>query len=293
MTNPCSAPLIALSDLSRRFTSGDEDLTVLHGISLSIGRGEMVAIIGTSGSGKSTLMNIIGCLDRPSGGSYLYDGQDVGQMDEAGRARLRRAHFGFIFQRYQLLSDLDAVGNVEIPAIYAGAARRSRRLRARDLLQRLGLGERLDHRPNALSGGQQQRVSVARALMNGGEVILADEPTGALDSRSGQELLALLDELHALGHTIIIVTHDRDVAARAGRVIEMRDGRVVSDTVTRRPLPAPTLPSPPTGQRRFGGTGRLREAWSMAFHALMAHPMRSFLTMLGIIIGIASVVSVV
>ncbi|NPD14784.1 MacB family efflux pump subunit [Xinfangfangia sp. D13-10-4-6] len=291
---PPKPPLIELRGLIRRFTSGDEELTVLHGIDLTIRRGEMVAIIGTSGSGKSTLMNIIGCLDRPSGGQYLYDGQDVGALDEAGRARLRRAHFGFIFQRYQLLPDLDAISNVEVPAVYAGAGRGERRLRARDLLQRLGLGQRLDHRPNALSGGQQQRVSVARALMNGGEVILADEPTGALDSRSGQELLTLLDELHAAGHTIIIVTHDREVAARAGRVIEMRDGQVIADTINRAPPPEPAPPAAtPEGHGLFARLGRVREAWAMAFSALKAHPMRSFLTMLGIIIGIASVVSVV
>ena len=217
-------------------------------------------------------------------------------MDEAGRARLRRAHFGFIFQRYQLLPDLDAVANVEIPAIYAGSRATPRRSQARALLDRLGLGERLDHRPNQLSGGQQQRVSVARALINGGEVILADEPTGALDSRSGQELLALLEELHALGHTIIIVTHDREVAARAGRVIEMRDGRILADRAGRLPAASGEAQLPPTlpeGRGALVRFGRLKEAWKMAFRALIAHRTRSFLTMLGIIIGIASVVSVV
>ena len=198
------APLIELKGIRREFPVGDETLTVLHGIDLTIEAGEMVAIIGTSGSGKSTLMNILGCLDRPSAGTYLYAGQDVGDLSEEGRARLRRRHFGFIFQRYQLLPDLDSLANVEVPAIYAGHPAAARRSRAAMLLDRLGLGQRMDHRPRALSGGQQQRVSVARALMNGGEVILADEPTGALDSRSGAELLQLLQELNAEGHTVVI-----------------------------------------------------------------------------------------
>ncbi|MEI4484984.1 MacB family efflux pump subunit [Frigidibacter sp. MR17.14] len=326
-------PLIRLRGLTRSYEAGEQRITVLDRVDLDIRAGEMVAIVGTSGSGKSTLMNLIGCLDRPSAGSYLYAGQDVSAMDEAARARLRRAHFGFIFQRYQLLADLDATGNVEIPAIYAGAAPGARRARATALLARLGLGERAHHRPGALSGGQQQRVSVARALMNGGEVILADEPTGALDSRSGAELMALLHELNAQGHTIIIVTHDPEVAAQATRVVEIRDGRILSDSGTpaggaagdpgalvkdqagtRRQAPlagAETGANAATAAESEAGTfaagadapgerdgalvraGRLREALAMALRALNAHRLRSFLTMLGIIIGIASVVSVV
>ncbi len=290
------AALIELRGISRAFPAGDGMLTVLHDIDLTIEAGEMVAIIGTSGSGKSTLMNILGCLDRPSGGSYLYARHDVGAMDEEARARLRRRHFGFIFQRYQLLPDLDALGNVEVPAIYAGQPRETRRSRARMLLDRLGLESRTGHRPRALSGGQQQRVSVARALMNGGEVILADEPTGALDSRSGAELLDLLQELNTEGHTIVIVTHDREVASRAGRVIEMRDGRIISDQ-RNAPAPAPAA-APPQGRHPEADSiaarsSRLAEAFGMAVRALNAHRLRSFLTMLGIIIGIASVVSVV
>ncbi|SDL64018.1 MacB family efflux pump subunit [Paracoccus chinensis] len=287
-------PLIQLKGIRRDFPSGDETLTVLHGIDLTIEAGEMVAIIGTSGSGKSTLMNILGCLDRPSAGTYLYSGQDVGALSEEGRARLRRRHFGFIFQRYQLLPDLDALANVEVPAIYAGHPAAQRRSRAAMLLERLGLGQRMDHPPRALSGGQQQRVSVARALMNGGEVILADEPTGALDSRSGAELLELLQELNAEGHTVVIVTHDREVAARAGRVIEMRDGRIISDSCNRATVSAPQR-TPATGEGAgfAARVGRLAEAFTMAVRALNAHRLRSFLTMLGIIIGIASVVSVV
>ena len=291
-----TAPLISLRDIRREFAAGDQSITVLADIDLDIWPGEMIAIMGASGSGKSTLMNLIGCLDRPTAGQYLYAGQDVAQMPEEDRARLRRAHFGFIFQRYQLLPDLDAISNVEVPAIYAGAARGERRVRAIALLDRLGLGDRKSHRPGALSGGQQQRVSVARALMNGGEVILADEPTGALDSKSGAELLALLDDLHARGHTIVVITHDAAVAARAQRVVELRDGRITSDSRSGPPkVPASATPDPvppeKSGLAALGG--RMSEAFIMAVRALNAHRMRSFLTMLGIIIGIASVVSVV
>ncbi len=289
--------LIELRGISREFTSGDERLVVLKSLDLTIRAGEMVAIVGTSGSGKSTLMNIIGCLDRPSSGSYHYAGTDVTALAEEGRARLRRLHFGFIFQRYQLLPDLDATGNVEVPSIYAGLPAGERARRARDLLARLGLGDRGDHRPAELSGGQQQRVSVARALMNGGEVILADEPTGALDNRSGKELLSLLEELNAQGHTIIIVTHDRDVAARAHRVIELSDGEVISDRQTRpektATMAGAPIPAPPEKTGLFAGIGRFRDAFAMALRSLNSHRLRSFLTMLGIIIGIASVVSVV
>ncbi len=289
------APLISLRGIRRDYVAGDQTITVLDGIDLDIRRGEMVAIMGPSGSGKSTLMNILGCLDRPSAGSYLYDGEDVATMPEPDRARLRRAHFGFIFQRYQLLPDLDAVSNVEVPAVYAGMGRTSRHTRARSLLDRLGLGDRTHHRPGELSGGQQQRVSVARALMNGGEVILADEPTGALDSRSGAELLALLDDLHARGHTLIVITHDPAVAERAARIVEIGDGRIVGDR-RREGSAAPVAASDPLPGERPGplaAIGRMAEAFVMAVRALNAHRLRSFLTMLGIIIGIAAVVSVV
>lgn len=297
-TRPASvsgeAPIISISGLVRRFQAGSEAVCVLKGVDLDIHRGEMVAIIGQSGSGKSTLMNILGCLDRASEGSYRFNGQDVSTLDADALAALRREHFGFIFQRYQLLPDLDAVENVEVPAVYAGADGAARRARAIALLTRLGLGERLEHRPNALSGGQQQRVSVARALMNGGEVILADEPTGALDSRSGKELMALLKELHADGHTIIIVTHDPQIAAEAERVIEIADGEIVADrhSVVPRRVAAQAAPIRSAASWRRG-LDRTGEALRMALRAMGAHKLRTFLTMLGIIIGIASVVSVV
>jgi len=287
-------PIISLRGLSRQFQTGAEAVTVLRDVDLDIHRGELVAIIGQSGSGKSTLMNILGCLDRASAGSYLFAGRDVGQLGPDALAELRREHFGFIFQRYQLLPDLDAVENVEIPAVYAGVDGAARRERAISLLTRLGLGDRLDHRPNALSGGQQQRVSVARALMNGGEVILADEPTGALDSRSGKELMALLHELHGDGHTIIIVTHDANIAAQTERVIEISDGVIIGDT--RKDGAKQTERKTETIQRiaRWReGFDRGAEALRMALRAMVAHKLRTFLTMLGIIIGIASVVSVV
>ena len=212
-----TTPLISLRGLARRFVTGAETVTVLDDISLDIQSGEMIAIVGQSGSGKSTLMNILGCLDRASAGTYTFGGRDISKLGPDQLAELRREHFGFIFQRYQLLADLDAVENTAVPAIYAGVDGGTRTKRAKDLLTRLGLGDRLRNRPNALSGGQQQRVSVARALMNGGEVILADEPTGALDSKSGADLMALLRELHGEGHTIIIVTHDHEVAAQEQR----------------------------------------------------------------------------
>ncbi len=274
-------------------------MAVLKEINLTIEAGEMVAIIGTSGSGKSTLMNIMGCLDRPSKGDYLFNGRDTATMDGNELARLRREHFGFIFQRYHLLPDLSAAGNVEIPAIYAGRDRRARRARSEELLQRLGLDNRLNYRPGQLSGGQQQRVSIARALMNGGHVILADEPTGALDSRSGQDMLELLEELHAEGHTVVIVTHDPQVAAHAQRIIEISDGEIISDSRTQEAKPNQDHTRKPADAAQRASRSwitdwsRFFEAARMALLAMASHRLRTFLTMLGIIIGIASVVSVV
>jgi macrolide transport system ATP-binding/permease protein len=289
-----TTPIISVRQLERQFQTGGEAVTVLKGINLDIEAGELVAIMGQSGSGKSTLMNILGCLDRATSGTYQFAGRDVGALAPDELAELRREHFGFIFQRYQLLPDLDAVGNVEVPAIYAGADAGARRQRARDLLIRLGLGDRLDHRPNALSGGQQQRVSVARALMNGGEVILADEPTGALDSKSGKELMALLAELHRDGHTIIIVTHDPLIAAQTERVIEISDGVIIADRRTAEDTRVDKVKETIRRIARWReGFDSGLEALRMALRAMVAHKLRTFLTMLGIIIGIASVVSVV
>ena len=314
--------LLEVRNLYREFPSGDDVVTVLNNINLQIAAGEMVAIIGQSGSGKSTLMNILGCLDRPTRGSYLVNGQETGAMEPDELARLRREYFGFIFQRYHLLGDLDAMGNVEVPTIYAGYPSEQRRARSAALLERLGLGERKHHRPNQLSGGQQQRVSIARALVNGGEVILADEPTGALDSHSGQEVMRILRELHAEGHTVIIVTHDAQVAANANRIIEIRDGSIIDDRRTDRQSAennennnsnnndssaTPTeqsarqlqhdassnTPARSASRPLFGFFDRFKEAALMATRAMLAHRTRTFLTMLGIIIGIASVVSVV
>ncbi|GLS03147.1 macrolide export ATP-binding/permease protein MacB [Chitiniphilus shinanonensis] len=290
-------PLIELSGLYRRFPAGDTDVTILDDIHLTIARGEMVAIMGQSGSGKSTLMNILGGLDQPSSGSYRFDGVEVGSLDDDGLAALRREHFGFIFQRYHLIPALTASENVAMPAIYAGMDNTARAERAGQLLGRLGLTERLHHKPSQLSGGQQQRVSIARALMNGGEVILADEPTGALDSRSGEEVLATLKELHARGHTVILVTHDANVAALAERVIEIKDGRIVDDRRNpgahdaEKPGDRPAPPAHPAGLA--ANWGRFLEAFSMAWRSLVANRLRTLLTMLGIIIGIASVVSIV
>ncbi len=288
--------LLELRDLRREFAAGDSTIAVLQDINLRIEAGEMVAIVGASGSGKSTLMNILGCLDRPTAGEYRVAGRATGELEPDELAQLRREHFGFIFQRYHLLGDLSAIGNVEIPAIYAGEGRSSRRERVSQLLNRLGLTDRTHHRPGQLSGGQQQRVSIARALVNGGEVILADEPTGALDTHSGAEVMRILGELHAEGHTVIIVTHDMQVAEHADRIIEISDGRIVADRRTDHHAPnhreRATAPVRQT-HRWTAWWGRLSEALQMALIAMNAHRLRTFLTMLGIIIGIASVVSMV
>ena len=305
MPEPISQPpaqaLLRLRGVVREYPAGDGVVAVLQDVDLDIRAGELVAIIGPSGSGKSTLMNILGCLDKPTRGSYQVGGRETGRMQPDELARLRREHFGFIFQRYHLMGDLNAVGNAEIPAIYAGLPAGQRHARARALLARLGLGERLGNKPGQLSGGQQQRVSIARALMNGGDVILADEPTGALDQASGHEVMNILRELHADGHTIILVTHDAKVAANAHRIIEISDGRIVSDRPNQpdaAPAPgarADSASAPPARPRDswLAAWGRVGEAAHMAVRAMVGHKLRTLLTMLGIIIGIASVVSVV
>ena len=292
--------LLSLRGVKRIYTSGEQKIEVLHGIDLDIYQGELVAIIGASGSGKSTLMNILGCLDKASEGSYEIDGVSTSTLSSDQLAALRRNYFGFIFQRYHLLTHLNASSNVEIPAIYAGTSNSERRENAVKLLERLGLGDKTSHLPSQLSGGQQQRVSIARALMNGGHVILADEPTGALDTKSGKEVLGILKELNAAGHTVILVTHDPSIATHANRVIEIRDGNVISDVTKEDQVqlqdgqPESIAPLDQNMIKSFGALFmRFKEAFKMAWIAMVTHRMRTLLTMLGIIIGIMAVVSVV
>lgn len=286
---PDAVPLIELTDVTKVYRNGELSVPVLHGLSLKIYPGEFVALMGASGSGKSTLMNILGCLDRPSTGSYLFMGEDVSEMTPDELARLRREAFGFVFQSYNLIATATAVENVEMPAVYLGLPVQERRERAESLLRTLGLGERLDHRPNQLSGGQQQRVSIARALMNGGRIILADEPTGALDSRSGREVLALLKELSAQGHTVILITHDKEVARHARRVIEIKDGLIVDDAGAEQVAPGVEAPV----AHRGGAVSVIDDAYEAAktaVRALRANFFRTVLTLLGIVIGVGSVI---
>jgi len=297
--NSQQQPLLEVKNLVREFPAGEGTVQILKGVNLEIYPGELVAIVGQSGSGKSTLMNILGCLDKPTTGSYKVKGRETRELEADELAQLRREYFGFIFQRYHLLGDLNAAGNVEVPAIYAGADSSERHARAVKILTDLGLGEKTQNRPSQLSGGQQQRVSIARALMNGGDVILADEPTGALDKNSGIEVMRILRELNAKGHTIILVTHDHNVAKNATRIIEISDGNIISDQPNV-PEVEEHLEKQPlirSEQKKISSwrsaVDRLGEAFRMALLAMNAHRMRTFLTMLGIIIGIASVVSVV
>ncbi len=291
-----AVPLIELRKVSRTFvTDGGVEVRALRDIDLTIYPGEFLAIMGQSGSGKSTLMNILGCLDRPTSGQYLFAGRDIQSFDADGLAWLRREAFGFVFQSYNLLASETAKENVEVPGIYAGLSASERGVRAESLLSTLGLGGRLDHRPNQLSGGQQQRVSIARALMNGGEIILADEPTGALDSRSGVEVMALLETLARKGHTVILITHDAEVARHADRVVEFSDGTVVRDSGRK---PDAIDPKRNAGlaelfmsRRSSSLLGGFGEAIRMAMSSLHANLFRTVLTLLGIVIGVASVVA--
>ncbi len=222
-------PMIVARDLTKVYVMGDNEVRALDGVSFTVHPGEYVAVIGPSGSGKSTLMNILGGLDRPDGGSYVFEGEDVERMDDDALASFRNRKIGFVFQSFQLLPRLNAQANVELPMIYGGIAKAQRSERAKRLLDMVGLGARGDHRPTQLSGGQQQRVALARALVTEPSLLLADEPTGALDSRTGAEVLGIFDDLNKQGVTIVVVTHDHDVAAHARRVIEMRDGKIVRD----------------------------------------------------------------
>jgi len=296
-------PLITLQGIRKHY-GGDEThqpkVAVLHGIDLKIDAGEFVAFVGASGSGKSTLMHILGCLDRPSDGRYLFNGEDVASMSPDQLAALRRETFGFVFQGYHLIASDSARENVEVPAIYAGLPEALRKQRATELLTRLGLAEKLDNRPTQLSGGQQQRVSLARALMNGGRILLADEPTGALDSRSGDEVLALLRELANDGHTVILITHDHDVARQAHRVIEIRDGCIMSDQRqvhldkhqnTHTTIATPAISSAAQSLPLCGtNTAELKEAVRTAWRSMCIHRSRTLLTLLGVVIGVASVI---
>ncbi|MGJ7038550.1 macrolide transport system ATP-binding/permease protein [Shinella sp. BE166] len=284
--------LLSLRDVTKTFFNDGFAVEVLHGVTLDIEAGEFVAIIGQSGSGKSTLMNILGCLDQPTSGEYRIDGEPVSDFETDELAALRRRTFGFVFQSYNLIPTASARENVEVPAIYAGISARDRQERAEGLLQSLRLGDRLDHRPNQLSGGQQQRVSIARALMNGGRVILADEPTGALDSQSGEEVMALLRKMHQDGHTIILITHSREVAEAADRLIEIRDGRIVSDRA-RKPRPSSDAAAGLHAAVKEGSAAiaDISEAIKMALRALHANLFRTVLTLLGIVIGVGSVVA--
>lgn len=294
-------PLIDLRAIRKSYGGGDSpQVNVLQGIDLSIHAGEFVAIVGASGSGKSTLMNILGCLDRPTSGEYLFAGENVAELGSDELAWLRREAFGFVFQGYHLIPSGSAQENVEMPAIYAGTPAAQRHARAAALLDRLGLGSRTGNRPHQLSGGQQQRVSIARALMNGGHIILADEPTGALDSHSGAEVMTLLDELASQGHVVILITHDREVAARARRVIEISDGRIVSDTLsetTGDAQPTDALQAVDLRARLAQGSnarsawkGELLDAVQAAWRVMWINRFRTALTLLGIVIGVASVV---
>ena len=283
------APLISLDRVSRHYRSGDTVVRALDEVSLDIHDGEFVAVMGQSGSGKSTLMNIVGCLDRPTGGAYRVRGRPVAELDADGLAELRRETFGFVFQRYNLLATASAEENVEIPAIYAGMPRQARQERAAQLLGRLGLGDRRDHRPAELSGGQQQRVAIARALMNDPPVILADEPTGALDSTSGEEVMALLARLHGEGRTIILITHDEQVASHAERIVRISDGRIVSDS---RPAGRAATAVEAVQRKAVGGlTSQAFESAKTALRALSVNKFRTALTLLGIVIGVGAVIT--
>ena len=227
-------PLIELRDLHKVYDMGAEKVHALNGVDLDIERGEYVAIMGSSGSGKSTLMNLIGCLDTPSGGHYRLNGVAVEELDDSALATIRNREIGFVFQTFNLLARTNALHNVELPLIYAGLPRAERRARAQRALERVGLGDRMHHQPNELSGGQRQRVAIARALVNEPSLLLADEPTGNLDTTTSAEIMQLFDELHAAGNTVLLVTHEADIAAHSHRQVVLRDGKVVEDQPIKR-----------------------------------------------------------
>lgn len=279
--------MLKLENINKNFNLGK--VQVLNDINLEIKKGEFVAIIGQSGSGKSTLMNIIGCLDTQSSGKYYIDDKDISKFSSDEKASLRRKKFGFVFQRYNLISNLTALENVCLPGIYEGFD--DRKTKGLNLLDKLDIKEKAYNKPNQLSGGQQQRVSIARALINGGEVILADEPTGALDSKSGIMVMEILSNLHKNGHTIILVTHDKNVANYANRIIEIKDGKIINDETKKNEKF--TIQNLDKNKNKSSFGYKFLEALKMAISSIFSHKLRSFLTMLGIIIGIASVICVV
>ena len=241
-------PIIETHDLWKTYVMGSEEIHALRGVDLSIERGEYVAIMGPSGSGKSTLMNLIGCLDTPSKGSYLLNGKQVSEMNDNELARIRNEEIGFVFQTFNLLPRASALHNVELPLVYAGVPSKDRQERAREALRKVELEDRMSHKPNELSGGQRQRVAIARSLVNNPSILLADEPTGNLDSKTGVEIMALFERLYRLGNTIVLVTHEPDIAAHAHRVVHIRDGRVEKDVRTGGPS---ALPNPRTCSALF------------------------------------------
>ena len=289
--------IIEIQDINKFFGEGENRVHILKDISISIEKGDFVSIIGQSGSGKSTLMNIIGCLDKATSGKYYIGGEEISGFSPDELSELRKKKFGFIFQRYHLLTSLNAQENVALPAIYAGVEHDERMKRAEKLLDKLELSTKLKNKPNQLSGGQQQRVSIARALMNGGEIILADEPTGALDSKSGIRVMEILNQLHEEGHTIILVTHDKGIANQANRVIEIKDGEIFNDTRLREIKKENQEDKKSVNDLKKNkfqvAKDQFFESFKMSVSAIVAHKMRSLLTMLGIIIGIASIVCVV
>lgn len=292
---PLDPPLLTLQDISRTFRVGDQIITALDRISFSLQAGEMVAIMGASGSGKSTLMHLLGCLDHATAGCYRVANQDIARCTPNELATLRRERFGFIFQRYHLLSQFSAWQNVALAACYAGVPAQKRRQHAQALLTQLGLAHRLHYPPEKLSGGQQQRVSIARALMNGGEIILADEPTGALDSHAGEQIMTILHQLHQQGHTIIIVTHDEKIAGQAQRIITLQEGQLLSDQRLSAAIKPVTITNHPQATPTKTGWHALANHWynllQMAWLPLTTNRLRVYLTVLSLVIGIASVIT--
>ena len=284
--------LIEFEEVCKYYQMGDTTVKAADHITMKIDKGEFVAIVGQSGSGKSTCMNIIGCLDVPTHGVYRLNGRDVGKMSRNELASVRNEMLGFIFQQYNLLPRLNLMENVEVPLVYAGVSRAERHARAREVLEQVGLGDKLKNRPNQLSGGQQQRVSIARALVRNPPVILADEPTGALDSHTGREVLGLLQQLHKQGHTVVLITHDNSIAVQADRIIRLEDGRVVYDGDSHAPE-AMVQPTSAAWNDGGGGTGMIFETFRQAIQNVWSNKLRTFLTMLGIIIGVMAVIVIV